>query len=245
MKCLILAAGYATRLYPLTENFPKPLLKVAGKPILNHLIDDLEAAVAVDEYIVVTNHKFAPIFEEWAVGRPEAIRIVDDGTSSNETRLGAVCDIQYAIGQCGIDDDLLVMAGDNLLSFSLKEFVDYFRAKGTTCIMRYWESDEKRLRKSGIAEVDAEGRILSMEEKPAEPKSNWCCPPFYIYRKEDVRLVAEGIAAGCGTDAPGSFIAWLCTQTAVHAFQMPGPRYDIGNLESYHAVQEIFEGKGK
>ena len=266
MKCLILAAGYATRLYPLTENFPKPLLKVAGKPILNHLIDDLEATAAVDEYIVVTNHKFAPIFEEWAgeisprgpmgLGRDDsgegtardgsnrpAIRIVDDGTSSNETRLGAVCDIQYAIGQCGIDDDLLVMAGDNLLSFSLKDFVDYFRAKGTTCIMRYWESDEKRLRKSGIAEVDAEGRILSMEEKPAEPKSNWCCPPFYIYRKEDVRLVAEGIAAGCGTDAPGSFIAWLCTRTTVHAFQMPGPRYDIGNLESYRAVQEIFDGK--
>ena len=292
MKCLILAAGYATRLYPLTENFPKPLLKVAGKPILNHLIDDLEATAAVDEYIVVTNHKFAPIFEEWAgeisprgpmglgrddsgdgtikglgrddkgdgasdgLGRDDsvegtaragrrrpAIRIVDDGTSSNETRLGAVCDIQYAIGQCGIDDDLLVMAGDNLLSFSLKDFVDYFRAKGTTCIMRYWESDEKRLRKSGIAEVDAEGRILSMEEKPAEPKSNWCCPPFYIYRKEDVRLVAEGIAAGCGTDAPGSFIAWLCTRTTVHAFQMPGPRYDIGNLESYRAVHEIFDGK--
>lgn len=241
MKCLILAAGYATRLYPLTENFPKPLLKVAGKPILDHLIDDLQASAAIEEYIVVTNHKFAPIFEQWAAGRSEAIRIVDDGTSSNETRLGAVCDIQYAIEQCGIDDDLLVMAGDNLLSFSLKAFLDYFRAKGTSCIMRYWEDDPARLRKSGIAEVDTEGRILSMEEKPAEPRSNWCCPPFYIYRREDVRLVAEGIAAGCGTDAPGSFIAWLCTQTPVHAWEMPGPRYDIGNLESYRAVQEIFE----
>ncbi len=238
MKCLILAAGYATRLYPLTENFPKPLLKVGEKSILDHLISDLDKTGEIDGYVVVTNHKFAPIFRDWA---GEDVTVVDDGTSTNETRLGAVCDIQYAIEQAHLDDDLLVMAGDNLLSFSLAEFVKYFREKQTTCIMRYWESDEKRLHKSGIVEVDGNGLILSMEEKPAQPKSNWCCPPFYIYKRSDVPLVAKGIAAGCGTDAPGSFIAWLCTQTAVHAWQMPGPRYDIGSLESYEAVKKIFE----
>ena len=250
MKCLIIAAGYATRLYPLTENFPKPLLKVGEKSILDWLIDDLEQTGEISEYIVVTNHKFAHIFEKWAVERDgharldrasAPITVVDDGTSSNETRLGAVCDVQYAIERCAVDDDLLVMAGDNLLSFSLSEFVAYFREKGTTCIMRYWEADEARLRKSGIAEVDADGRILSMEEKPANPRSNWACPPFYIYRRAEVPLVAAGIAAGCGTDAPGSFIAWLCTQTTVHAWQMPGPRYDIGNLASYQEVKRIFE----
>ena len=252
MKCLIIAAGYATRLYPLTENFPKPLLKVGEKTILDWLIDDLEQTGEISEYIVVTNHKFAHIFEEWAASRvissgaeggveKSKITILDDGTSTNETRLGAVCDVQYAIEQCAFDDDLLVMAGDNLLSFSLGDFIKYFRQKGTTCIMRYWEGDPARLRKSGIAEVDDDGRILSMEEKPANPRSNWACPPFYIYRREDVPLVALGIAAGCGTDAPGSFIAWLCTQTTVHAWQMPGPRYDIGNLASYEEVKRIFE----
>ena len=256
MKCLILAAGYATRLYPLTENFPKPLLEVAGKPILDWLIDDLETTGAIDEYIVVTNHKFAPIFSDWAARRPSfagshssfagltgespRIRIIDDGTSSNETRLGAVRDIELGIQQCNVADDLLVMAGDNLLSFSLKDFLAYARQKGTTCIMRYYEHDEQKLHKCGVAEVDADGKILSMEEKPAQPKSHWCCPPFYMYRAKDLPLVSEGIAEGCGTDAPGSFIAWLCTKATVHAWEMPGRRYDIGNLESYKEVQTIF-----
>ena len=242
MKCLIIAAGYATRLYPLTENFPKPLLKVGDKPILDWLIEDLDKTGQIDEYIVVTNHKFAPIFEEWA-GKRKDVTVVDDGTSSNETRLGAVRDIELGIKTRNVKDDLLVMAGDNLLSFSLSGFLDYFRAKGTTCIMRFYQPDLNKLLKSGVAEVDAEGRILSMEEKPAHPKAHWCCPPFYIYRKEDLPLVSAGIEAGCGTDAPGSFIAWLCTQTPVHAWEMPGCRYDIGNLESYQEVQKIFENK--
>lgn len=246
MKCLILAAGYATRLYPLTENFPKPLLEVAGKPILDWLIEDLDKTEKINEYIVVSNHKFASIFQKWASEHSELagktpITVIDDGTSSNETRLGAVRDIQLGIRARGVCEDLLVMAGDNLLSFSLKEFLDYFEEKGTSCIMRYYEPDPARLRKSGIVEVDEQGRILSMEEKPAEPKSHWCCPPFYIYRKEDLKRVDIGIEEGCGIDAPGSFIAWLSQRVTVHAMEMPGRRYDIGNLESYEAVKRIFE----
>ena len=242
MKCLILAAGYATRLYPLTENFPKPLLEVAGKPILDWLIEDLEQSGQVDGYIVVSNHKFASIFQEWIENHPckGKMSLVDDGSVSNETRLGAVKDIQLGIREGSVDDDLLVMAGDNLLTFSLRGFLDYFREKGTTCIMRFWQPDLNKLHKSGVADVDASGRILSMEEKPAQPKSHWCCPPFYLYRREDLGLVDVGIAEGCGTDAPGSFIAWLCGRTAVHAWEMPGPRYDIGTLESYEEVKRIF-----
>ena len=240
MKCLILAAGYATRLYPLTENFPKPLLKVGDKAILDWLIDDLDKTGLIDEYIVVSNHRFAPIFEEWAASRKE-ITVIDDGTSSNETRLGAVKDIQLGIHSRNVAEDLLVMAGDNLLSFSLKGFLDYAKEKGTTCIMRYYEPDIARLHKTGVAQVDDSGRIISMEEKPAQPKSHWCCPPFYFYRKEDLEMVDAGLAQGCGTDAPGSFIAWLCNHRTVHAWEMPGPRYDIGNLESYEAVRKIFE----
>ena len=242
MKSLILAAGYATRLYPLTENFPKPLLRVGNKTILDWLIDDIDGAGLVDQYVVISNHKFAHHFQDWAQTRTQHVTIVDDGTSSNETRLGAVCDIQFAIDSLQLDDDMLVIAGDNLLDFSLQRFLAYVRSKGTSCIMRFWESDEQRLLKCGVVTVDPDDRILRMTEKSPTPETHWCCPPFYYYTREDARLVAKGIAAGCGTDAPGSFIAWLCQQTPVHAMQMPGRRYDIGNLQSYNQVQQEYKG---
>lgn len=244
MKCLFLAAGYATRLYPLTENFPKPLLEVAGKPILDWLIDDMTQSGLVDEFIVISNHKFAHIFEEWAAQHTKtSIKVIDDGTSSNETRLGAVKDIQYAIEQLQLDDDLLVMAGDNLLDFSLAGFIRYAIGKQATCIMRYYEANEARLHKSGVAEVAADDRVLSFVEKPAEPRSHWCVPAFYYYKRQDSHMIQSAIDSGCGTDAPGSFISWLCGQTSVYAWEMPGKRYDIGNLESYEQVKQIFEGK--
>lgn len=243
MKCVILAAGYATRLYPLTENFPKPLLEVAGKPILDWLIDDMAGTGMVEEYIVISNHKFAHIFEEWAAKKSEVtIRVIDDGTTSNETRLGAVKDIQFAIEQLQLDDDLLVMAGDNLLDFSLGEFMRYGKEKNATCVMRYYEASEARLHKTGVIEIDANDGILSFEEKPAQPKSHWCVPAFYYYTREDSRLIKKGIESGCGTDTPGSFIAWLSGQTKVYAWEMPGRRYDIGNLESYEEVKQNYKG---
>ena len=243
MKCVILAAGYATRLYPLTENFPKPLLEVAGKPILDWLIDDMASTGMVEEYIVISNHKFAHIFEEWAAKKSDAtIRVIDDGTTSNETRLGAVKDIQFAIEQLQLDDDLLVMAGDNLLDFSLGEFMRYGKEKNATCVMRYYEASEARLHKTGVIEIDANDGIISFEEKPAQPKSHWCVPAFYYYTREDSHLIRKGIESGCGTDAPGSFIAWLCGQTKVYAWEMPGRRYDIGNLESYEEVKQNYKG---
>ena len=242
MKCLILAAGYATRLYPLTENFPKPLLDVGGKTILDWLLDDVEASGKIDEYAVVTNHKFACHFEKWASGRSEKITVVDDGTTANETRLGAVRDIQYALEKTGFDDDTLIMAGDNLLDFSLIKFIGYAIAAGTSCIMRYYEPSEAKLHKCGVVEVDEHDLILSMEEKPAEPRSHWCCPPFYFYRRQDVARIPEGMAAGCGVDAPGSFVAWLSTKVPIRAMEMPGHRYDIGTLDSYKAAQATYQG---
>ena len=248
MKCVILAAGYATRLYPLTENFPKPLLEVAGKPILDWLIDDMAQTGMIDEYIVISNHKFAHIFEDWTEKRNTSdilpltsdIVILDDGTTSNENRLGAVKDIQFAIEQLQLDDDLLVMAGDNLLDFSLADFIKYGKEKNATCVMRYYEANEERLHKTGVIEVDSADRILSFEEKPAQPKSHWCVPAFYYYTREDSHLIKKGIEGGCGTDAPGSFIAWLCQQTKVYAWEMPGKRYDIGTLQSYEEVKKTF-----
>lgn len=242
MKCLILAAGYATRLYPLTENFPKPLLKVGDKTILDWLVDDIDLSGEVDEYIVISNHKFAHHFEEWAATKPQNITVVDDGTSTNETRLGAVKDIQFAIDSLHLDDDMLVIAGDNVLDFSLTKFVEYAKEKGTSAIMRYYEANGQKLLKTGVVTIDSDDRILLMTEKSPNPATHWCTPPFYFYTREDARLVQKGIESGCGTDAPGSYIAWLCTQTSVHAMEMPGSRYDIGNLASYEEVQRTYKG---
>ena len=242
MKCLILAAGYATRLYPLTENFPKPLLKVGEKTILDWLVDDIASANAVDEYVVISNHKYAHHFEAWAKEKQQKITVVDDGTDSNETRLGAVKDIQYAMENLGLDDDMLVIAGDNVLDFSLTKFVAYAQEKQTSCIMRYYEPNHQKLLKCGVVTMDENDRVICMTEKSPTPATHWCCPPFYYYTREDAKRVAQGIESGCGTDAPGSYIAWLCAQAAVHAMEMPGKRYDIGNLESYEKVKAEYRG---
>ena len=249
MKCLILAAGYATRLYPLTENFPKPLLKVGDRTILDWLVDDIDTSGVVDEFVVISNHRFAHHFEAWADGKAQRITVIDDGTETNETRLGAVRDIELAIRK--IEDsakvadnpfDYLVIAGDNVLDFSLTRFIGYAREKGTSCIMRYYEPSSAKLLKCGVVTVGDDDRVIRMVEKPAEPETHWACPPFYYYTAADARQVGKGIAAGCGIDAPGSFIAWLCKQVPVHAMEMPGRRYDIGNLQSYNEVQRTYKG---
>lgn len=240
MKCLILAAGYATRLYPLTENFPKPLLEVSGKTILDWLIEDI--CDMADGFVVISNHRFASIFEGWAAKRPENITVIDDGTSTNETRLGAVCDIQFAVERLNIDEDCLVIAGDNLLDFSLRAFIGFARRAGTSCSMRYREPDENRLHKCGVSEIGENDLLLGLEEKPEHPKSNWATPPFYYYVASDVKKIGQAIADGCGTDAPGSLVAWMCRNSEMHSMEMPGSRYDIGNVESYRAVCETYKG---
>ena len=193
MKCMILAAGYATRLYPLTENYPKPLLKVGDKTILDWLIDDIDTANIIDEYIVISNHKFAHHFEEWAKTKSQIITVVDDQTSTNETRLGAVKDIQYAIDQLQLDDDMLVIAGDNVLDFSLTRFIAYAQEKQHSCIMRYYEPIDQKLLKCGVVTIDETDRILLMTEKSPTPATHWCCPPFYYYTPQGF---AESISVG-------------------------------------------------
>ena len=238
MKCIILAAGYATRLYPLTANFPKPLLKVGEKAILDWLVDDV--AELVDEFLIVSNHKFAGQFKEWSQGKRLKISIIDDGTENNETRLGAVKDIQLAAEN--ITDDCVAMAGDNVLDFSLQHFIAFAQSKGTSCVMAHHEERLEALRKTAVITTDADGLITSYEEKPVEPKGKLAVPPFYYYRAADLKRVGEALGAGCGYDAPGSFAAWLSSQIPMHAYIMPGKRYDIGNLESYQLVQETYKG---
>lgn len=244
MKCLILAAGYATRLYPLTENFPKPLLQVGEKSILDWLVDDLVETTDIDEFVVISNHKFARHFDDWKENkvrvRPYEITVIDDGTCTNETRLGAVKDIQLAVETRNLSDDLLVMAGDNVLDFSLSSFVSFMRERNTSCVMCHEENEPKKQQKTAMITVDSEDLITSYEEKPKEPKGNMAVPPFYCYRSADVKRIKEALDDGCGYDAPGSFAAWLSKQTPMHAFRMPGKRYDIGDNNSYEYVKSAF-----
>lgn len=244
MTCIVLAAGYATRLYPLTKDFPKPLLMVNGKTVLDWLIDDASSTCGLSRIVIVSNHAYAPFLEFWRDGRNCSIPIdvLDDGTTSNETRLGAVKDTLFAIESLNLDDDLLVIAGDNVLEFSLGLFVDYFRSCGTSCIMRYRFEQPKGRCTFGVCLCDDDGLVLDMEEKPLVPKSNWAVPPFYVYRKSDIPLVSMAIESGCNVDAPGSFIQWVCSRTPIHAFEMPARRFDIGTIESYEKVNRDYLG---
>jgi len=242
MKSIILAAGYATRLFPLTKNFPKPLLQVGACSILDRLIRDVDAIDAIDEHIIVSNASFYVHFESWKSQSyyQKPIRIINDGTNSNETRLGAVRDILLVIEQLAEPTDLLVLAGDNVLDFSFQPFVEFALAKGTSCITCHEEPSMAALQKTGVLEADEDFRVLRLHEKPQNPPSHWAVPPFYFYRKEDLKLISTAIDAGCGFDAPGNLAAWLCTQEPIYAWQLPGKRYDIGDLEGYERVRSFF-----
>lgn len=241
MKSIIIAAGYATRLYPLTENFPKPLLQIGGNTILGRILDDVDKIDDITEHIIVTNHKFAHIFDEWARKRKtvKPVRIIDDGTESNGTRLGAVRDLLLALDGME-DEDIMVLAADNILDFSLRGFVDYFRDKGTSVIMCHHEPETYRLQRTGVIEVDDNMRVLQMQEKPEVPVSHWAVPPFYIYKAGDMPLIRGCMSHGCGFDAPGSLARYLCGRTCMHAWPMPGARFDIGSLDSYEEARKLF-----
>ncbi len=242
MKTIVIAAGYATRLGELTKNFPKPLLQIGNSTILGRMLDDIDKIPDIDEHIIITNHKFAPIFEMWEQNThfSKPITIVDDGTKTNDTRLGAVCDLLFAIDKLQINDDLLVVAADNLLFFSFQEFVDFFKEKQTSCIMCHEQPSKEMLQRTGVVELDAQNKVLNMEEKPLVPKSHWAVPPFYIYRKEDLDLVRHSIENGCGKDAPGNLAHYMVQHTTMHAWPMSAGRFDIGSLDTYYEAKKRF-----
>ena len=246
MKNIVIAAGYATRLYPLTENFPKPLLKIGERSILDRILDDVDGIEDIDEHIIVTNHKFAEIFNNWVSERKQKpgtkpIKIIDDGTTDNENRLGAVKDLLLAIDEFGINDDIMVLAADNVLDFSFQGFVNFFKQKNTSVIMCHHEPELYKLQRTGVIAVDDDMKVLEMQEKPEHPVSNWAVPPFYIYKKNDLPLIRDCLNHGCGFDAPGNLAHYLVNATTIHAWIMPGSRYDIGSLDSYKEAQILFQ----
>lgn len=242
MKNIVIAAGYATRLGELTKNFPKPLLKIGENTILGRMLDDIDRIPEIDEHIIITNHKFAPIFEEWKASTQynKPITIIDDGTETNETRLGAVKDLLLAVETLQVDDDIMVLAADNILDFSFRGFVDYFLQKNSSVIMCYHEPELKRLQRTGVIEVTEEMKVLQMQEKPEVPVSNWAVPPFYIYKRSDLPLIKDCMAHGCGFDAPGNLAHYLVDVTMIYAWKMPGTRFDIGSLDTYYQAVEKY-----
>ena len=265
MKTVILAAGYATRLGELTKNFPKPLLQIGQSTILGRMLDDIDRIPDITEHIIVTNHKFAPIFQKWAAEQhyTNPLRIIDDGTETNETRLGAVRDLLLAFKETllppgasllntegdkksslnreDLGGSLLVTAADNLLDFSFQGFIDFAKAKGTSCIMCHHQPDIAKLQRTGVIEVDSDWKVLNMEEKPKHPKSHWAVPPFYIYLEKDLPLILDCLNHGCGSDAPGNLAHYLAGVTTLHAYEMPGTRFDIGSLDTYEEAKKLFK----
>lgn len=222
MKALILAAGYATRLRPLTDTIAKPLLPVGGRPMVDWILDRIEETSA-DEIHLVTNARFARDFERWAEGKD--VHVHNDGTTSNEDRLGAIGDIDFV----GIDDDLLAIASDNLFDYSLADYEAYWRAKGGSCIAVHDVGDVELAKKYGIVDVDEDDRVTNFIEKPESPPTTLCATATYLYRREDVARVKTYLAEGNPPDQPGNYVAWLHRRAPVYAYRFPGEWYDIGD----------------
>jgi glucose-1-phosphate thymidylyltransferase len=230
MKAVILAAGYATRLRPLTDTWAKELLPVGGKPILTSIADSIEAVDDVDAVHVVTNTRKAPAFVEWARGRN--VTIHDDGTSTNEDRLGAIGDMQFVIDRAGIDDDLLVIAGDNLFEFDLSEFVRYWRSKGAASALAVRDVGTRELaQRYGIVDLAADGRLVDFVEKPEDPPSTLAATATYLYHRSHVPLVRTYLDDGNPPDQPGRLVAWLHKREAVYGWTFDAGWYDIGDHE--------------
>lgn len=242
MKTIVIAAGYATRLGEMTKNYPKPLLKIGNKSILERMLDDIDTIADIDEHIVITNHRFAHIFESWAKEQnySKPITIVDDGTSTNETRLGAVGDLLFAMDKLQLNDDLLVVAADNLLFFSFREFVEFAKQKQTSCIMYHEQPSSEKLQRTGVVVLDENNRVLEMAEKPQVPKTHHAVPPFYLYMTKDFDLIRHSLENGCGNDAPGNLAHYIVDHTTMHAWPMNGDRFDIGSLDTYYEACEKF-----
>jgi glucose-1-phosphate thymidylyltransferase len=229
LKALVLAAGYATRLRPLTDDRAKPLLPVAGRPIVDWIVDRIAEVGDVDEVHLVTNARFAPDFERWARSRGR-VRVHDDGTTSNETRLGAIGDIGFVADREQWDgEDLLVIAGDNLFDFSLPEYVDFWRAKDGSAIAVYDHPERELVREYSVVELDRDDRVVGFEEKPEQPESNLISIAAYIYHRSHVSLLRAYLADGHPPDQPGYFIAWLYSRAPVYGYRFSGEWLDIGD----------------
>jgi len=246
VKALIMAAGYATRLYPLTKNMAKPLLPIAGRTIIDYIADALDQVGEIDRISVVTNHRFAPSFTKWAKKRRgrAPVTVVDDGTVSDADKLGAIGDIRYVIGKEKIDDDLFVVLGDNLFDLDLTRIVPFFREKGTT-VAAYDVADRGAAKLYGILGVDGAGRVVNFVEKPADPPTTLAAIGMYLFPREKLGLFEEYAREGNKMDAPGFYLRWLYHRETIYAYVFRGVWYDIGDLEMYRRADALYAARMK
>ena len=243
MEAIILAAGYATRLYPLTENIPKPLLKVRGKPIVEHIIGRLESIGLVKKILIVTNDKFYSHFMQW-LGSFDAsmpIEIINDGTKSNDDRKGALGDVNYAVESKNINDDIVIVAGDNLFELSMSEVAGFFKKKKSNVIVLHDVKDYELAKQYGIVEVEGD-RVVDFQEKPSSPKSTLASTGIYLFPKKTVGLIKKYIEQGNNPDKTGSFIEWLHKRDAVYSYVTDKKWYDIGSLEQLKIADMHYKG---
>jgi glucose-1-phosphate thymidylyltransferase len=244
MKLIILAAGYATRLYPLTLNQPKPLLPVAGKPMMEHVLDNVAGIRYIDQAYIVTNAKFVTHFENWAKDyRPDLhfrFTIVNDGSTDDSNKLGAIGDMHLVLTKFAIDDDVIVIGGDNLFSEDLSGFGDYCRQKNAPVTGVYDVGDLEQIKKYNAIEIDADGRIIYFEEKPKEPKSTLTGIALYYYPKWTLPLIHQYIAEGNNPDQPGRLVQWLYPRVPFYVWKVPGLWYDVGSIETLEEANRVF-----
>ena len=242
MDAIILAAGYAVRLYPLTENTPKPLLKVAGKPIVEHIINKLEELDIINKIYIVTNDKFEQNFIEWLhnFDAKKSIEIINDRTKSNDDRLGALGDVRYVIDTKKINDDIAVIAGDNIFEFSLNDVIDLFKKKKSNIVVLHDVKNLELAKQYGVVEVK-DSTVINFEEKPAHPKSTLVSTGIYLFPKKTLLLTKKYIDQGNSPDKTGSFIEWLHKRDKVYAYVTDKPWYDIGNIEQLEKANKHFK----
>lgn len=242
MKCILLCAGYATRLFPLTENFPKALLEIGGRPLLDYILDEVNKIDEIDEIYVITNNRYATHFEKWANEKKnkKPILVFNDHTMTNDDRLGAIGDIRYTIDKASIDDDMLIIAGDNLFEFSLEEMVKKFHEKNASVVGGQVENDKHLLSRLGVLEANEDGLVIGMEEKPAEPKGNIKSAAIYLYPREIIKVFDEYLDAGNNPDAPGYFLNYLYNKVPVYVNCFEGNWFDVGTHETLAEVNELF-----
>jgi len=245
MKVIILAAGYATRLYPLTLTQPKPLLPVAGKPMIEHVLDNLAPISDIDRVYVVTNAKFATHFQKWseeyrATKSKFAFTVVNDGSTDDTNKLGAIGDIHYVLQTHAVDDDLIVVAGDNLFSDKLDDFGKFIREKDAPVLALYDVGDLEQIKKYNSISIDGGGRITFFEEKPKNPVSTLTGIGLYYYPKSTLPLIRQYVAEGNNPDQPGRLVQWLYPRTPFYTWRVPGLWYDIGSKETLEEANKIF-----
>lgn len=243
MEAIILAAGYATRLYPLTLDTPKPLLEVGGRPMVECIIHNMERVKELNKICIVTNDKFYPNFLAWQrrFSSSKQIEILNDGTTANENRLGAIGDINYALHARDIPEDLMVVAGDNLFEVPLSKVASSFYENKYSTLVLHDVRDRELAKKYGIVTVDETLRVIDFQEKPERPASTLASTGIYLFPKESLVHLEEYSANGSGKDRPGDFIAWLYPREPVYAYVTDKLWYDIGSLEQLEKARKKFK----